>query len=160
MTRDLWLVVLGSALAFIGGIAAFFIQTWWTLRTRRKLIVEFLLDLLGAYERLAPRIAETHEKSGTLWNDLINLAVSDHTLYSRNQENLVLLRDDTLRVEVREWFSKLGTVLSASLALNNIIQTQPDHQEWAREEIRKQVDQLKALKSEAQTLRSKLVQAS
>jgi hypothetical protein len=51
MTRDLWLVILGAVLAFGGGLLGFFIQWWWNRNIQRKVVLEFLQELLRAYPR-------------------------------------------------------------------------------------------------------------
>lgn len=114
MTRDLWLVVLGAGLAFGGGLLAFFIQWWWNRRIQRKAVHDFLRELLRAFDRVSPRIVEAFEKSGVLWNDLLNHVASDLVLYERNREHTIVIKDLTLRAEVWDWFSKLRTVIHMS----------------------------------------------
>lgn len=85
MTRDLWLVILGAILVFGGGLLGFFIQWWWNRKIQRKIVLEFLQELLRAFDRVAPRIVETCEKSGVLWNDLLNQVSSDLAVYSATE---------------------------------------------------------------------------
>ncbi len=155
MTRDVWLLVLGSVLGFGGGLLAFFIQWWWNRGIQRKAVHDFLRELLRAFDRVAPRIEETYQKSGVLWNDLLNQVSNDLALYERNREHAIVIKDLTLRAELWDWFSKLRTVIHMSLGLNAMLSTRPGDQ-WATEEIKKQVDRLKELKVEAQRLLERL----
>ena len=77
MTRDIWLIVLGSALAFGGGLVAFFIEWWWNQKIQRRIVSDFLKELLRSFDRICPRMVETYEKSGVLWNDFGNYQRSD-----------------------------------------------------------------------------------
>lgn len=155
MTRDLWLVVFGAGLAFSGGLLAFFIQWWWNRKIQRKVVHDFLRELLRAFDRVAPRIVETYQKSGILWNDLLNQVSNDLALYERNREYAIVIKDLTIRAELWDWFSKLRTVIHMSLGLNAMLITRPGDP-WATGEVKKQVDQIKELKVEAQRLLERL----
>lgn len=155
MTRDLWLVVLGAVLAFGGGLLAFFIQWWWNRRIQRKVVCEFLQELFRAFDRVAPRIVETYEKSGILWNDLLNQVSNDLNLYERNREHAIVIKDLTLRAQTWDWFSKLRTVINMSLGLNALLATRLGDQ-WATDEIKKQIERIKDLRGDAQKLLERL----
>jgi ABC-type multidrug transport system fused ATPase/permease subunit len=155
MTRDLWLVVLGAVLAFGGGLLGFFIQWWWNRRIQRKVVVDFLQELFRAFDRLAPRVVEAYEKSGVLWNDLLNQVANDLVMYERNREHSIILSDRSLRGDVWEWFSKARTVVHMSLGLNAMLNAAPGHQ-WATNEVKKQVEKIKELRAEAQRLVERL----
>lgn len=155
MTRDLWLLILGSILGFGGGLAAFFIQWWWNERSRQKVLMDFLKEIFRAFERVSPRIIETYEKSGVLWNDLLNQVASDLALYERNKEHSIVLKDISLRAEIWDYFSQLRTVVNVSLGLNAILNRDPENP-WAKEDVKKQVERIKELKTEAHRLMGKL----
>lgn len=148
-------MILGAVLAFGGGLLGFFIQWWWNRNIQRKVVLEFLQELLRAYDRVAPRIVETYEKSGVLWNDLLNQVSNDLALYERNCEHSILLPDLSIRAAVWDWFSSLRTVVNMSLGLNSMLLTNPGNQ-WAKEEVKKQVERIKELRAEAQRLLEKL----
>lgn len=155
MNRDTWLIILGAILAFSGGLVAFFIQSWWNKRVQRKVVHDFLLELIRDFERVSPRIIETYEKSGILWNDLLNQLNDDLALYERNREHSILLQDLELRAAVWEWFSRLRTFVNMTMGLNNMIGVNPNNQ-WAKEEIKKQVDKIKSLKTDSTQLANQL----
>lgn len=155
MTRDVWLLLLGSVLGFGGGLVAFFIQWWWNRSIQRQVVLDFLQELLRAFDRASPRIVETYEKSGVLWNDLLNQVASDLTLYERNREYSIVLRDLSLRAAIWDWFSQLRTVVNYSLGLNSLLFKEPNNQ-WAKEEVKKQVDRIRELRTEAQRLLERL----
>ncbi len=155
MTRDVWLIVLGSILAFLGGVVAFFVQWFWNRKVQRAIVSDFLKELLRAFDRVCPRIFETFEKSGILWNDLLTQISNDLALYERNREHSIVLKDLSLRAELWDWFSRLRTVISMSVGLNALISNNRNTQ-WAHGQIKEQVEALKELRVEAQRLLQKL----
>lgn len=152
------LVVLGSILAFSGGLVAFFIQWWWNQCKQRTIVITFIKEILRDYDRICPRIIETFEKSGTLWNDLLHQVADSLSLYERNKEHTIALKDGALRAEVWDWFSKTRTIVNNFYALNSMISNlnNPQLAEWARNEIKQKVPQLGELRKEAKTLIEKL----
>lgn len=154
-SHDFWLLVLGAFLSFAGGLIAFFVQSYWNKKQQERIVLEFLSELLRAFDRIAPRIVETFEKSGTLWNDLLNQVNNDLMVYERNKEHAVIINDKALRAEVWDWFSKLRTDINYSLGLNNMIAANPNNA-WARDEVRKQPEKINKARETAQTLLKKL----
>jgi len=155
MNRDLCLLILGSVLAFLGGLVAFFIQGWWNKRIQRKVVHDFLLELVRNFERVSPRVIETYEKSGILWNDLLNQIGDDLALYERNREHSILIVNHELRATVWDWFSRLRTIVNMCYGLNNMIAANPNNQ-WAKDEIKNQVSKIKTLKGDAVQLATRL----
>ena len=101
------------------------------------------------------------KKSGILWNDLLGQISSDLTLYERNREHSVILKDPKFRAEVWDWFSKLRTSITRCTALNAALgQSQvvnnPASMTWTKDQLKKQVEQIKDLKNEADKLLQKL----
>ncbi len=96
-----------------------------------------------------------------LWNDYLNQITNDIALYERNREHSIVFKDDDLRVELWDFFTKLRTATSTSLALNQILfaavtSVNAKTAEWAREQIQKQVDLFRAYKTDAQRLLDRL----
>jgi hypothetical protein len=152
---NVWFIILGSILAFGGGLGGFFIQWWWNRRNQRRIVYEFLKELLRVFNRTNPRIIETYEKSGILWNDLLNQVLNDLAVYERNKEHTIIIEDFTLRAKIWDFFSNIRTVISMCLGLNNILLNQPDNL-WAKDQVQTQVLKIKELGNEAQILLNKL----
>ena len=155
MTRDVWLIVLGAVLGFAGGVTANFIQWAWSRRVARKNAIIFVCHLLDDFERVAARIAETYEKSGTLWNDLLNQLSNELTLFDRNQEFMIVQKALSSQVDVWDWFSRLRTTTTMSHGANRMI-SEGRSVEWAQEQIKKLVGDYKDLRASAKAIRARL----
>jgi hypothetical protein len=155
MNKDVWLIILGAILAFGGGLSGFFIQWWWNRRNQKRIVYEFLKELLRVFNRTSPRIIETYEKSGILWNDLLNQVLNDLATYERNKEHTIVIEDFALRAKIWDLFSNIRSVTSMCLGLNNILLHQSDNT-WAKDQVQNQVLKIKELATEAQILLNKL----
>lgn len=151
---NIFLIILGSILAFAGGVAGFFIQWWWTRRNQKRIVYELLKELLKVFIRTSLKIAETYEMSGILWSDLLNQVINDLAIYERNKEYTILI-ENKLRAIIWDFFSSIRTVINMCLGLNNILLHQPNNQ-WALNEVKTQIGKIKELANEAKMLLTKI----
>jgi len=155
MNRDIWMILLGSLLAFSGGLASFFIQTWW----HRKLIKNNTLNLLkwmiGSISSVISRIEETYEKTNLLWNDLLYQISLDLTIFEQNREISLISVNPSIRQQVYDWCMKTRTNTSLSLGLNQMLLSNPQN-DWVKNDIPQKIQLFKELKNDASKLIEKL----
>lgn len=166
-SSDLWLVVLGAALATTGGMAAFFIQAAWGRRQARRTVRELVAELMRSFEEVVPRIAEIHGSSQYADAGLLGRILSDLNVYDRNREHLIFIKETSLRSDIREWFSSVRTTVVLCSSLNNFAnplaavhgedpqQTQQLIR-WAQTEIPKRLAELQILRQDAERLRDRI----
>jgi hypothetical protein len=155
MTRDVWLLVLGAFLGFAGGVTANFIQWFWNRHIAKKNAIVLVCHLLDDFDRVAARIAETYDKSKTLWNDLLNQLSTDLTLFDRNQEFMIVQKSLASQADVWDWFSRLRVTTTMSQGANRLIQD-GQNVDFAQEQIKKLVSDYKDLRISGKVIRGRL----
>lgn len=154
--KQVLLIVLGSVLAFTGGLVAYFIRAWYEIRTRNKNVKEFLIQLLENYMQLFPRIEENYKRTQLLLIEYLNQIGDDLALYERNQEHVILMADSSIRSNVLSWFSQVKSCLNYCRGLTDMALKEGPNQEFARTEIKAQVEKLGKFQAQAETIISQL----
>jgi hypothetical protein len=114
-----WKIVLGGALALIGGFLAKVWDEWRAIRTRRRAVLSFAADLLESYASTFSELVEFQGQTGTIWIVILDRMLEEAPVFARNREHLILVKDTQLRRDIQAVILKVhstANLLKAAVA--------------------------------------------
>jgi hypothetical protein len=96
-TDSLWKIILGGALALVGGFLAKLWDEYRTTAVRRRNVFAFIGDLLDSYTATFSELVELQGQTGTIWLVVVQRMLEEAPTFARNREHLIVIRDTQLR---------------------------------------------------------------
>ena len=150
-------LILGSVLAFSGGLVAYFIQFYHSRFEQRKLVKQFIRELLKDFTRISPKVREDYKRTGIIWNDVLQRINDSIIMLDRNKEHVFLIKENDLKEEILDFFSELRTTINFCYTLNNWIgSTIENIRQFASTEISKQPQIILSLELKAKEILEKI----
>jgi hypothetical protein len=164
MPAPFWKILLGAALALVGGFLAKIWDEWRAKHLRRRNVFAFMADLLDSYTSTFSELVELQGQTGTIWIVILDRMLEEAPVFARNREHLILVRDTQLRRDMQSTVLKVhstATLLKAALADEMAKQREnaaQAEQETAKNLTRHRFDQLRHQIDQVRDLRSQLAQ--
>jgi len=119
MTKEVWLVVLGAALALTTSVVMEFFRSSVTQRRVRALLSGLLRDEIEMISDILKDLADDTQKLGYIPLIRLNDIVTARQGFDRNRDWVILYRDENLRRHLFNFYREVGREGSRATMLEN-----------------------------------------
>ncbi len=95
-------LVTGLVVAGFGAIAA----VYFARKEKERILNLFCIDMISSISEIIDRLEENRDRNKRIDSEFLDLIIAEIGVYGRNREHFVLLKDISLRRDVREFFTK------------------------------------------------------
>ncbi|MBF0268961.1 MAG: hypothetical protein HQL44_10235 [Alphaproteobacteria bacterium] len=103
-----WGVVLGLLLSVVVAM----VSSWLETRSRRKNVAFLCQNLIGSVCDLIQNLEDNRDRNRRIEHEFLETITAEVIVYGRNREYLVALPDETLRKDVRVFFTRVAAQLA------------------------------------------------
>lgn len=103
-----WGIVIGLSLAIVVAGATILLDN----RRHRRRVAAFCQDAIGSICELIQNLEDNRNRNRVIDQEFLEVIAAEITVYGRNRELLVLLEDQQLRKDIREFFTRVAALVT------------------------------------------------
>jgi len=146
VTNPLGSLVLGAILSIIGGFFGQEYGSWRQQGRTRKLLCVLLTHEIHQMNRIVDKLIEAYERTNVAYNIYLAELGNARTSYDRNSDWIILF-DEGLRQDIFDYFNKEQLTRGYLVNLNQAVGTTTPTPQYLVDEIRKQIQAFKEMRT-------------